>query len=183
MSNPAISTLISKRHVIWWVRPILQYSRPLPSDRSTYFLWLSRHSFLPIFFVLAFEDLVTLGRPCGQASQMDPWHRDRTDVPEEVPAPLFQFGSDNGDTPDPELQIPTTDKSKWEEQFLAQLAQLIPTYINKPSIPLLEQSPSLAAQMSQIVATTTRTSTSLLARTIGAGVSSRDGTGTASHIW
>ena len=38
--------------------------------------------------------------------------RDRTDVPEEAPAPLFQFGSDNGDTPDPDLQIPTTDKSK-----------------------------------------------------------------------
>ena len=36
--------------------------------------------------------------------------------------------------------------------------------------------------MSQIAATTTRTSTSLLARTIGAGVSSTDGTGTASHI-
>ena len=36
--------------------------------------------------------------------------------------------------------------------------------------------------MSQIAATTTRTSTSILARTIGAGVSSGDGTGTASHI-
>ena len=36
--------------------------------------------------------------------------------------------------------------------------------------------------MSQIAATTTRTSTSLLARTIGAGVSGTDGTGTASHI-
>ena len=36
--------------------------------------------------------------------------------------------------------------------------------------------------MSQITATTTRTSTSLLARTIGAGASSRGGTGTASHI-
>ena len=36
--------------------------------------------------------------------------------------------------------------------------------------------------MSQIAATTTRTSTSVLARTTGAGVSSGDGTGTASHI-
>ena len=36
--------------------------------------------------------------------------------------------------------------------------------------------------MSQIAATTTRTSTSLLARTIGAGVSGTDGTGMASHI-
>ena len=76
MSNPTISTLISKRHVIWWVRPILQYSWPLPSDRSTCFLRLSRHSFLPIFFVLTFEGLATLVRPCGQASQMDPWHHD-----------------------------------------------------------------------------------------------------------
>ena len=74
MSNPIISTLISKRHVIWWVCPILQYSQPLPSDRSTYFLQLSLRSALPIFFVLASEGLATPGRPCGQASQMDPWH-------------------------------------------------------------------------------------------------------------
>ena len=73
MSNPVISTLISKRHVIWWVCPILRYSRPSPSNRSTFFLWLSWHSFLPIFFVLASEGLATPGRPCGQASQMDPW--------------------------------------------------------------------------------------------------------------
>ena len=72
---PLSACLSSKRHVIWWVRPILQYSRPLPSDRSTCFLRLSWHSFPPIFFVLAFEDLVTPGRPCGQASQTDPWQR------------------------------------------------------------------------------------------------------------
>ena len=108
--------------------------------------------------------------------------RDGTPLPEETPAPQFRFGSNNGDTPDPDLQIPVTDKSEREEQFLAQLAQLIPRRIDKPSIPSLTQSPLLAAQMSQIAATTTRTSTSLLARTIGAGVSSRDGTGTASHI-
>ena len=35
-----------------------------------------------------------------------------TPLPEETPAPQFQFGSDNGDTPDPDLQIPATDKSK-----------------------------------------------------------------------
>ena len=108
--------------------------------------------------------------------------RDRTTIPEEIPAPQFRFGSDNGDTPDPDLQIPATDKSEREEQFLAQLAQLIPGQIDKPSIPPLTQSPLLAAQMSQIAATTTRTSTSILARTTGAGVSSGDGTGTASHI-
>ena len=108
--------------------------------------------------------------------------RDGANIPEEIPAPQFWFGSDNGDTPDPDLQIPVTDKSEREEQFLAQLAQLIPGRIDKPIIPPLPQSPSLAAQMSQIAATTTRTSTSVLARTIGAGVSSTDGTGTASHI-
>ena len=108
--------------------------------------------------------------------------RDGTTLPEEAPASQFRFGSDNGDTPDPDLQIPATEKSEREEQFLAQLAQLIPGRIDKPFIPSLTRSPSLAAQMSQIAATTTRTSTSLLARTIGAGVSSRDGTGTASHI-
>ena len=74
MSNPAISTLISKWHMIWWVHPILWYSRLLPSNRSMFFLRLSRHSALPIFFVLAFEDLATLGRPCRQASWTDPWH-------------------------------------------------------------------------------------------------------------
>ena len=108
--------------------------------------------------------------------------RDGTPVPKEKPAPQFRFGSDNGDTPDPDLQIPATDKSEQEEQFLAQLAQLIPGRIDKPSIPALTQSSSLAARMSQIAATTTRTSTSVLARTTGAGVSSGDGTGTASHI-
>ena len=71
MSNPVISTLISKRHVIWWVCPILWYSQLLPSNQSTCFLWLSWHSFLPIFFVLAFEGLATPGRPC--VSRIHPW--------------------------------------------------------------------------------------------------------------
>ena len=96
-----------------------------------------------------------------ERSQWGP--RDRTTLPEETPAPQFRFGSDDRDTPDPDLQISTTEKSEREEQFLAQLAQLIPGRIDKPSIPALTQSPSLAAQMSQIAATTTRTSTSLLA--------------------
>ena len=61
MSNPIISMLISKRHVIWWVCPILWYSQLLPSNQSTCFLWLSWHSFLPIFFILAFEGLATPG--------------------------------------------------------------------------------------------------------------------------
>ena len=70
-----------------------------------------------------------------ERSQWGP--RDRATLPEETPAPLFWFGSNHGDTPDPDLQIPITDKSKQEEQFLAQLAQLIPGWIDKPSIPPL----------------------------------------------
>ena len=77
MSNPVISTLISKRHVIWWVRPILRYSRPLPSDQSTCFLRLYRHFFPPIFFALVSEGLATPGRPCGQASRAEPWQSTR----------------------------------------------------------------------------------------------------------
>ena len=45
-----------------------------------------------------------------ERSQWGP--RDGAIIPEETPAPLFQFGSDNGDTPDPDLQIPITDKSE-----------------------------------------------------------------------
>ena len=74
MSDPTISTLISKWHVIWWVCPILQCSQPPPSDWSTCFLQLPWLSSLPIFFILTFEGLATLGQPCRQASQMDPWH-------------------------------------------------------------------------------------------------------------
>ena len=78
MSNPVISTLISKRHVIWWVHSILQYSRLSPSDQSTCFLW---HSSLPIFFILSFEGLATLGWPCRQASWMDPWQWQTAYIP------------------------------------------------------------------------------------------------------
>ena len=116
----------------------------------------------------------------AERSQWGP--RDGSQIKEETTAPKFRFGSE-GDTPDPDLLIPDTDKAKQEEQFLAQLAQLIPAYIDKPSIPSLEQSPSLAAQMSQIAATTTGTSTSLLARTIGAGVSDGTSTRTTNQIW
>ena len=73
MSNPVISTLISKWHVIWWVHPILWYSRPLPSNRSMCFLQLPWLSSLPIFFVLTSEGLATLGQPCGKESRVDPW--------------------------------------------------------------------------------------------------------------
>ena len=45
-----------------------------------------------------------------ERSQWGP--RDGTPLPEETPAPQFRFGSDNGDTPNPDLQIPATDKSE-----------------------------------------------------------------------
>ena len=45
-----------------------------------------------------------------ERSQWGP--RDGTVLPEETPAPQFRFGSDNRDTPDPDLQIPTTEKSE-----------------------------------------------------------------------
>ena len=54
ISDPVISTLISKQHVIWWVHSILRYSRPPLPDRSMCFLQLSRRSSLLIFFDLAF---------------------------------------------------------------------------------------------------------------------------------
>ena len=85
MSDPAISMLISKWNMIWWVCSILQYSQPSPSNWSTCFLQLPWLSSLPIFFVLASEGLATLGQPCGPASWTDPWHcqppERRTDSP------------------------------------------------------------------------------------------------------
>ena len=74
MSDPAIHTLISKWHVIWWVRPILWYSQPLPSNWSMFFLRLPWLSLLPIFFFLTSEGLATPGQPCRLASRTDPWH-------------------------------------------------------------------------------------------------------------
>jgi hypothetical protein len=51
-------------------------------------------------------------------------------------AQTFKFGSDHGDTPDPDITIPQNEA---EEQAFAALAQLIPTHITKPtSIPSMD---------------------------------------------
>ena len=122
MSNPAISVLISKRHVIWWVRPILRYSRPLPSDRSTCFLRLSWLSSLPIFFVLVSEGLATPGRPCGQASQLEPWHTNSPAMFQAMMDHLLQPWADKWALEDmkgswymEDVLIVSTDKKKHQE--------------------------------------------------------------------
>ena len=51
---------------------------------------------------------------------------------EEVPDPQFKFGSEaGGDTPDPDIVIPVSQR---EETDIAALAQLIPSHISKPPI-------------------------------------------------
>jgi hypothetical protein len=61
---------------------------------------------------------------------------DRSTNNEEPLAQTFKFGSDHGDTPDPDITIPQNEA---EEQAFAALAQLIPTHITKPtSIPSMD---------------------------------------------
>ena len=97
---------------------------------------------------------------------------DRTPDEEENPDTTFKFGSDTGgDTPDPDIAIPLSRNAQEEESKLAAIAQLIPSHISKPPI----QPRSLAGAMAQIATTTTLTSDSLVARTLGTGVS-RGGT-------
>ena len=97
---------------------------------------------------------------------------DRTPDEEENPDTTFKFGSDAGaDTPDPDIAIPLSRNAQEEESKLAAIAQLIPSHISKPPI----QPRSLAGAMAQIATTTTLTSNSLVARTLGTGVS-RGGT-------
>ena len=94
---------------------------------------------------------------------------DRTPDKEEIPDPQFKFGSEaGGDTPDPNIVIP---RSQEEETSIATLAQLIPSHISKPPI----QPRSLAGAMEQIASTTTLTN-SMVARTLGTGVSQRGNT-------
>ena len=79
----------------------------------------------------------------------------------------FKFRSDTGgDTPDLDILIPPNWSTDEEESKLAALAQLIPSYITKPHI----QSNSLVGAMAQIATATTLTD-SLVARTLGTGVS------------
>ena len=89
---------------------------------------------------------------------------DGTPDEDEAPNPQFKFGSEaGGDTPDPDIVIP---RSQEEESHIAAIAQLIPSFINKPPI----QPRSLAGAMAQIASTTTLTD-SMVARTLGTGVS------------
>jgi hypothetical protein len=93
---------------------------------------------------------------------------DRTSDEEEEPLAIqFQFGSDGGDTPDPDTVIPS---SEIEQHTIAALAQLIPTHITRPTIPSISGLPLLASRMSQIALTTTLAPTSVLAQTLGAGI-------------
>ena len=83
---------------------------------------------------------------------------------DEAPNPQFKFGSEaGGDTPDPDVIIPQFPE---EENRIAAIAQLIPSHISKPPI----QPRSLVGAMAQIASTTTLTN-SLVARTLGTGVS------------
>ena len=94
---------------------------------------------------------------------------DGTPDEDEVPNPLFKFGSEaGGDTPDPDVVIPQFPE---EENKIAAIAQLIPSYISKPP----PQPQSLVGAMAQIASTTTLTD-SMVARTLGTGVSQRGNT-------
>ena len=100
---------------------------------------------------------------------------DGTPDEDETPDTNFKFRSDTGgDTPDPDIIIP---KSRKEEIDIAALTQLIPSHISKPPI----QPQSLAGAMAQIALTTTL-SKSLVAQTLGTGVSQRGNTTSAEGI-
>ena len=87
----------------------------------------------------------------------------------------FRFGSDDekDDTPeDGDEYIPPDDEAELTEEQIAELARLFPTTASiKPKVLPLDAFPLLANQMSSIMSTTTHVPTSVLARTVGAGVS------------
>ena len=87
----------------------------------------------------------------------------------------FRFGSDDekDDTPgDEDEYIPPNDEAELTEEQTAELARLFPSTTSiKPKVLPLDAFPSLANQMSSIMSTTTHVPTSILARTVGAGVS------------
>ena len=100
---------------------------------------------------------------------------DGTPDEDEVPNPQFKFGSEaGGDTPDPNVIIP---RSQEEESAIATIARLIPSHITKPPV----QPRSLAGAMAQIASTTTLTN-SLVAQTLGTGVSQRGNTASTEGI-
>ena len=95
----------------------------------------------------------------------------------------FQFGSDNENTPEPEpedVSIPTVNQAEKLESAIANLAAILPSHFDKPTIPTNQQPASLMGTMAQIAATTTLTST--IARSTGPTVSSRTGA-PAGAIW
>ena len=94
---------------------------------------------------------------------------------DETPNPQLRFGSKaGGDTPDPDVVIPQFPE---EENKIAAITQLIPSLISKPPI----QPRSLVGAMAQIASTTTLTD-SLVARTLGTGVSQRGNTASVEGI-
>ena len=100
---------------------------------------------------------------------------DGTPDEEEIPDPQFKFGSEaGGDTPDPDIIIPRSQK---EEADITMLTQLILSHISKPPI----QPRSLAGAMAQIASTTTLTA-SMVARTLRTGVSQRGNTTSIKRI-
>jgi hypothetical protein len=107
---------------------------------------------------------------------------DGTSNSEEPLAQTFKFGSDQGDTPDPDIDISGNESKEQEEHALAALAQLIPTHITRPQFNSIDGLSLLAARMSQIAATTTLTSTSTLGQTTGAGIPSGTGSSSANLI-
>ena len=99
---------------------------------------------------------------------------DGTPDEEEIPDPQFKFGSEaGGDTPDPDIIIPRSQK---EEADITMLTQLILSHISKPPI----QPRSLAGAMAQIASTTTLTA-SMVARTLRTGVSQQPWTSHGLH--
>ena len=96
--------------------------------------------------------------------------------------PVLRFGSDKGDSPDTEADVPISlmDKDEKTETALADLAGLIPSHFNKPQIPSNQVPTSLMGTMAHIAATTTVTST--IARTTGPGIST-GATPSSGGIW
>ena len=93
---------------------------------------------------------------------------DRTPDKDKPLKANFKFRSNTGgDTPDPDILIPLNQATQEEESKLAALTQLIPLHISKPPI----QPHLLAGAMAQIATTTTLISDSLMARTLGTGIS------------
>ena len=105
---------------------------------------------------------------------------DGTTDPEEGIS--FRFGSNNN-TPEPDSEdfpVPTIDQAEKLDSAIADLAAILPSFIDKPRIPTNPHPASLMGTMAQIAATTTLTST--LARTTGPTISPRAGT-SAGGIW